>query len=177
MEKYFSWIFLTFSAAAVFILQRGLMDAWPSPYNRINLVLLSLLLCLFLFQLNKTIIFGVILGVLLDIFSFNFFGVNTLSIFLSLLFAGFLLDNWLTHRSAYSFLALTFFTIIFYNFTLYLLIYLTGFLHGGSFFLWSGNFWLGLLSELFWNLIIIFGFFVIMNLTSNRLKLVFLDKK
>jgi len=177
MAKYFSWFFLTLAAVAVFLVQRGLIDVWPAPYNRINLILLILLIFLFLLKINRVVIFGVILGVLLDIFSFNFFGVSTVSIFLTLLFSVFLLDNWLTHRSAYSFLALTFFATVFYNFLLYALIYFTSFLQGRSFFLWSANFWLGLGMELFWNLLLIFGFFVVMNLTSNRLKLVFLDKK
>jgi len=177
MTKYFNWFFLSLSAILVFVLQRGLIDAWPYAYNHINLVFIVLIIFLFLFGLKKTIIFGLILSILLDIFSFNFFGVSIIAVFLTLLFSGFMLDNWLTHRSAYSFLALTFFATIFYNFVLYLLVYFTGFLDDSSFFLWSGNFWVGLFWELLWSSLIIFVFFVVMNLTSNRLKMAFLEKK
>ncbi len=177
MIKFFNWLFIALAAIAIFVLQRGLIDAWPYAYNHINLVLISLIAFLFLLELKKTLIFGLFLGILLDVFSFNFFGVSIVTIFLTLLFSGFMLDNWLTHRSAYSFLALSFFATIFYNIVFYFLIYVTRFLDNNSFFLWSGNFWFGLFWELLWNSIIIFAFFVVTNLTSNRLKLVFLEKK
>ena len=117
------------------------------------------------------------MGFFLDALSFEFFGAYLFTLFFTLLISDFLLINFFTNRSAYSFVALTFFATIFYNFSLYFLIYLSKFLEDKAFFLFTANFWIGLILELFLNIIFVFLFFTVMNLTTNRLKPVFLDKK
>jgi hypothetical protein len=177
MTKYLSLFFGVALILFVFFLQIGLINTLPYGFNRINLVLLFLVISLFFLDLNKALILAVILGGWLDIFSFNLFGVNMLVNFLVVLMADFMLVNWFSHRSAYSFLALTFFSSLFYNFSFYLFLFIFSFFQEKSFFLWSGNFWLGLSYELLWSLGLVFVFFVAINLTSNRLKPAFLDKK
>ncbi len=177
MKKYFSAIlYIAFLLIAVFF-QLSLVNSLPYVYSRINLILLALILFLFFFDFRKVIFLALGLGLLMDIFSFQFFGFYSLTLFLTVFLADFLLANWFTNRSAYSFLALTFFTTLFYNFVLYFLFYLSAFLSDGKFFLWQANFWQGLGLELAWNLGIVFLFFWVMNLTTTKLKPVFLDKR
>ena len=177
MKKYFKAILYTLVLFLVVILQISLVGSLPYSFSHINLILLALILFLFFLDFKTVIYLALGLGFLADVFSFQFFGFYTITLFLVVFLSDFLLANWFTNRSAYSFLALTFFATIFYNLILYGFFYLSNFLSDQGFFLWRANFWIGLGLELVWNLGIIFLFFWIMNLTTTRLKPVFLDKR
>jgi cell shape-determining protein MreD len=177
MKKYFRILFFIGFILLIVFLQLALINSAPYAFSRINLILLALILSLFFWDLKTVILLALGLGLLTDIFSFQLFGFYTITLFAVVFLADSLLANWFTNRSTYSFLALTFFTTLFYNFVLYTFFYLSNFLSAGSFFLGQANFWLGLGLELVWNLGIIFLFFWIMNLTTNKLKPVFLDKR
>jgi len=177
MKRYFIVILLVLVLFLVVFLQLALVNSAPYFFSRINLILLVLILALFFFDFKKVILGALALGLLIDIFSFRLFGCYTLSLFLVVILADFLLANWFTNHSAYSFLALTFFATLFYNLELYNFFYLSNFLSEQHFFLGQANFWRGLGLELFWSLGIIFLFFWLMNLTTTRLKPIFLDKR
>lgn len=177
MKKYFTIIFYIAIIFLVVLLQLSLVNSLPYIFSRINIVLLSLIVFLFFLDFRTVVFLALGLGLLSDIFSFQFFGFYSLALVLTIFLADFLLANWFTNRSAYSFLALTFFTTLFYNFVLYSLFYFSHFLSEQGFFLWRINFWAGLGLELFWNAVLIFLFFWVMNLTTNKLKPVFLDKR
>ncbi|MFA4942166.1 MAG: hypothetical protein WC564_00835 [Patescibacteria group bacterium] len=177
MKKYFIILFYIGLLLLIVFSQLSLINPGPYFLSRINIVLLALILFLFFLDLKLVVMLALALGFLVDIFSFQLFGFYGLTLFLTVFFADALLANWFTNRSAYSFLALTFFTTLFYNFVLYFLFYLSDFLSDQGFFLWQANFWSGLGLELVWNLGLIFAFFWVMNLTTTRLKPVFLDKR
>jgi len=176
MKKYFSIILAVGLLFLIVFGQLSFINSLPYIWSRINLILLALILFLFFFDFKKVVFLALGLGLLVDIFSFQFFGFYTISLFLVVFLADFLLANWFTNRSTYSFLALTFFTTLFYNFVLYGLFYLSHFLSDRGFFLGQINFWRGLGLELVWNLGIIMLFFWVMSLTTTKLKPVFLDK-
>ncbi len=177
MKKYFLIILSVLVLFLVVFLQLSLVNSWPYSFSRINLILITLILTLFFFSFKRVVMLALALGLLLDIFSFQMFGFYTLTLFLTVILADFLLANWFTNHSAYSFLALTFFATLFYNLVLYSFFYLSNFLSEQHFFLWQANFWRGLGWELIWNLGTIFLFFWVMNLTTTKLKPVFLDKR
>ncbi|MEI7620114.1 MAG: hypothetical protein WCJ57_00915 [Candidatus Falkowbacteria bacterium] len=177
MKKYFGIILYIGLLFLVVFLQLSLVNSLPYVFSRINIILLALILFLFFLDFKKVVFLALGLGLLTDLFSFQLFGFYSLTLFLVVVLADFLLANWFTNRSAYSFLALTFFATLFYNFILYFFFYLSNFLSDSGFFLWQANFWQGLGLELVWNAGIIFLFFWVMNLTTTRLKPVFLDKR
>jgi len=177
MKPYWRWLWLALLALIIVILQLGFINSWPFWFDRINLVLLALILFLFFFDFKTSWPLVLIMGFFLDALSFEFFGAYSLTLFFTLLISDFLLINFFTNRSAYSFVALTFFATIFYDFSFYSLVYLSKFLEDKTLFLLTANFWIGLILEIILHTSIIFLFFTIMNLTTNRLKPVFLDKK
>jgi len=177
MKKYFVVLLYIGLLFLIVFGQLSWINSWPYVFSRINIILLALILFLFFLDFKKVILLALGLGFLLDIFSWQLFGFYSLTLFTVVVLADFLLTNWFTNRSTYSFLALTFFTTLSYNFILYFLFYLSNFLSDGGFFLWQANFWVGLSWELIWSLGIIFLFFWVMNLTTTRLKPVFLDKR
>jgi len=177
MKKFWQYFFYALLILALVFFQLGLVNTLPYGFNRINLILLTLVILLFFFNSRTTLGIMIAAGFLLDVFSFNFFGIYMLTLAATVLLADFLLVNFFTNRSTYSFLALTFLATLFYNFCLYFLIYLTRFLEDRVFFMFVGSFWLGLLIELGWSLGVILLFFAVMNLTTNRLRPVFLDKR
>jgi hypothetical protein len=177
MKKFQHYFFYALLAWLLILAQLNLVNTLPFGWNKLNLILLVLILLLFFLNYKTTLLIMLIGGFLLDVYSFNFFGIYMLTVFLTVVASDFLLTNFFTNRSTYSFLALTGLVTLFYNFCLYFLIYLTKFLEEQTFFLFSGNFWLGLAMELGWSLAAVFVFFLIMNLTTNRLRPVFLDKK
>lgn len=177
MKKYLVIISAIFFLFFIVLLQLAFVNSAPYFFSRVNVVLLTLILFLFFLDFKTVLFLALGLGLLLDIFSFQLFGAYSLTLFLMVLLADSLLANWFTNRSAYSFLALTFFLTVAFNLILYSLFYLRNFLSDGGFFLWQGNFWLGLLLELIWSGVIVFLFFWVMNLTTTRLKPVFLDKR
>lgn len=177
MKKYFEVILYTGFLFLLVFLQLSLVNSLPYVFSRINIILLALILFLFFLDFRKVVLLALGLGFLTDLFSFQLFGFYSLTLFLVVILADFLLANWFTNRSTYSFLALTFFTTLFYNFILYFLFYLSNFLSDSGFFLWQTNFWQGLGLELIWSIGIILLFFWVINLTTTRLKPVFLDKR
>jgi cell shape-determining protein MreD len=177
MKKIWQYFFYALLVLILVFLQLGFVNTLAYGFNRINLVLLTLILLLFFSNVRVSLGVMLAVGFLLDLFSFNFFGIYMIALAATVVLADSLLANFFTNRSTYSFLALTFITGVAYNFFLYFLIYLTKFLEERTFFLFSGSFWLGLVIELAWSLGAIMLFFAVMGLTTNRLKPVFLDKK
>lgn len=177
MKKYLKIFWLLVAVLAVAFLQLGLIDSLPAWYDEFNLVIFSLIIGLFFFEFRLVLVLSLILGFLLDVFSFQTFGLNIISLLFSVILADFLLVNWFTNRSIYSFLALSFFVALFYNFFYYLSLYFLNFFEERRLFILLKDFWLALFFELLFNFLAVFLFFFILNLTTNKLKLVFLDKK
>ena len=87
------------------------------------------------------------------------------------------LENWLTNRSLYSFLLLTFIGVVaealIYNFLLLILDWSSS---AGKFFLVSGSFWRELAGNIVISLILVGLFFNLLALASRRLKPFFLKR-
>ena len=173
MSKFKNYLLYIFLALILVFIERALIDYLPPAYNRLNILLVSLLIAFFFFNMEKIWPAALIAALAFDFLSFRFFGAYLISIALTILAADLLLRNWLTTRSTYSFLALSVLATLIFN----LLLYTCFAIGDGNWFLGQALFWKNLGLEEIWNGGAVFIFFWIMHLTTNRLKPVFLDKR
>jgi cell shape-determining protein MreD len=177
-NRYLKWLVYAVFFSLVAIIHSSFISALPPFFSAINLSLILLFFVLLFIDLNTALITSVLLGFWLDIFSFSFFGLNSVALFISVAAVNFLLINWLTNRSLYSFLALSVIGTVVYNFLFYLLLFFwQGGITGNTFFLFSASFWISLLRQIMWSAIFMIVFFNLANSLSKSLKPFFLEKK
>ena len=178
IKHYFRWFFYFLIFSAVAIVQATFISSLPPIFFAINLVLTSLLFSLIFFKLENTLILAILMGFWLDILGFNFFGLNILVYLITSLLMDFLLKNWLTNKSLYSFLVLSVVGVLIYNLLLYIIlaVWQSG-QTGSGFFLFESHFWIQLLWQTMWGAGFMLFFFNIANSLSKRLKPFFLEKK
>ncbi len=153
MNKYWKIFKLFFLSLIIVLIQLSFFNFLPGPWGRINIVLFFAIWFFIFNNFNKSLIFTLIIGFILDIFSFYPFGIYSISFLLTLILANFIWNNFFTNRSIYSFLSITAVFSIFFNLFLYFLMFLFEKNFFGLF--WFGKFfWFNLLVELFW---LIFG--------------------
>ena len=170
----FIFSFLLFTMVA--LVQNSFIFALPPFFNQVNLVLIVAVFTLFFFDFRAAVFASVFLGFWLDIFSFNFFGLQMIVLFLAVLLAHWILTGWLTNRSLYSFLLLMLITTIGYNLANGFLQYLSVY-NQSNFFFNSSHFWLELAYQSFWSMLAALLMFSLAGLATRRLKPFFLEKK
>jgi len=164
-----------FLLLALVALQLGLVTSLPYFMSGTNLVLISIVFILGVYGFWTALYWTIGVAVLLDIYSFVFFGDYLLSFLLILLMANFLFGFLFTNKSLYSFLMLVSFGYIFFEVFFIFFHYLEVFLQKGNFdIVFDGNFFtikvIGLLSSLVVSVIV----FNSLNFLTNKLKPVFL---
>ena len=158
------------------IVQFSLISAWSGLLGQINLGLLTLIFALFFFSFRITIFLVLLFGFWFDLMTFKFFGFYTISLFATAFLGYWILKNWLTNRSLYSFLALIFIATTFYNFFSALLLYFTA-AEKSWFFIGQVDFWLALVYQLSWNLLAAILLFHLATSLIKKLNPFFLEKK
>ncbi len=160
------------------LVQTGFISGLPSWFGNFNLSLIILLFILVMGGLNLSLWWVIGTGTLLDIFSFEPFGTHLFSLVLTIVIVNFLLVHFFTNRSLYSFLALTFFGSLFYEFFSNSIGYfLSLILNKVSFLVLDERFWTGELKQLILNLFGTLILFYAFNFLSVKLKPVFLIKR
>lgn len=144
-----------------------------SEFNFIPLILVSLL---FFYNSKTALLAALIIGFWLDIFSFSFFGLEIISLFVVLILIDRISFSWLTNRSFYSFLLINLLFVIFYSLISSLLFYFS-YLDYSTFFIVKASFWLSLFYRLIWTLIIAIVFFHPFTTLTKNFSPVFLEKK
>lgn len=147
---------------SLFVWQMAFIKALPGgQYFYVPLVVLVFILVSF--NLENAVLWFLLYGFLLDLFSFRFFGFYTLLMMVILLIAYFLLSNVFTNRSLYVYCLLVAVSVLLYDFGNYLM------------FGWS---WSGLLNlelkRLLANFLLTTVMFYAFGLLSHRLRPVFL---
>lgn len=139
----------------------------------INLGIIGLVLLINLFDFHQAIIFVLMFGFILDVYSGLPFGIFLLSLFFTAVSLELIFFNLLTNRSYYSLIAMGLVAIVFYNVYFYLV---TGFLYiiGVSNFSLRVEFWWSMMYQLVSALVILTLFFWIINKISNKFKPMFL---
>lgn len=159
----------------IFILQLSFVSALPWWLNSLNLILISLIFILVYFDFKIAAIWSLGMGALLDFYSFQGFGLHILSLFLVVLLANFILVNFITNQSLYSFLALIIFSLVFFQISLQFLAYFFDFLNSSYLaLLFTRFFWFDILKQVLSNAILTTLIFYSTSFVSNRFKPVFL---
>ncbi len=159
------------------LLQFSFIPGLPLALNNFNLILIILIFILSLGGLKLSMWWAVGIGFLLDIFSFSPFGVFLASLPLTMLAANFLMVQFFTNRSLYSFFALTFLTTIFYNVFLNLINYLAQIAsYKSAIFSFNRIFLVSLGEQIILNLFAVLIIFYVINFISDKWKPVFLAK-
>jgi cell shape-determining protein MreD len=158
------------------LLQFSFISSLPNPFRQINLLLIVLIFILFFLDFRIASISALIAGFWLDVMSFNFFGFYIIIFFLCLLFAEWILKNWLTNRSFYSLLAIMVGTTFFYNILAAIILYVSS-TDYAVFFLVQKNFWLAVAYQSAWSFLSALILFNLAVLVSKRIKPFFLEKK
>lgn len=148
----------------------------PGFFGELNLIVLVLIFLLFFYNLKTAFLACLIFGFILDIFSFHFFGLNILSLFLALALSAKVSISWLTNRSLYSFLLINILAIFVYKALGGLFFYLSDFSFS-AFIFFRGDFWLGVLYQMIWAILISVISFNLMLSFNNKLKPDFLGGK
>ncbi len=115
-SKYIKIFFNALFIIILVVFQISFIDGLPTYFNNLNLPLVTLIFILVLGGLNPAFWWSLGIGFMFDIFSFMPFGLFTICYFLTIILTHFLLINFFTNRSLYSFLTLTFFATVSYEF-------------------------------------------------------------
>lgn len=172
---YFKIFFHFILALLVSLIQLTLIQPLFSWFGYFNLVLVALLFVLSLSGFNKAIIWAFVVGFVYGVYGFFPSPVFIIYFLLALIIVDFLLRNFFTDRSLYSFLALTLILVFIFNLFFYATLYIW---HWYSldltFFLLSKGFWINFLKGMIYNFGLVFICFYFFNFISNRLSAVFL---
>ncbi len=157
------------------LIQLSLISSLPVWFSQINIVLVVLVFILATFAFKLAVLWALFIGLILDLFSFLPFGSLTLALVATTLFAYFLLNNFFTNRSLYTFLALVSFSTLFFFLLNSAINYLNVFL-GKTIFSPRNliDMFLAVFFQIIVNLLVTIIFFYLFNFISQRLKPFFL---
>jgi len=162
----------------LFTVHFSFVSGLPSLLRNLNLILVILILILGMGNFKLAFFWAIGLGIFLDAYSFFSFNVFLISLVSTIILVNLLQANFFTDRSLYSFLALTFFSSVFYEICLYIFSFLDSFFSRQEFkIFWNSGFLKNELSKIFINLIAIFIFYYFISLISKNLQPVFLVRK
>jgi hypothetical protein len=176
---YFRLFFKFIFVVALIAVQIAFVSALPVWARELNLVIIFLVFSLEWNGGYRTIWWFLLIGLFFDLYFSLFFGFFLILFPVMFLLVSFLSTNFLTNRSLYSFLGLTFFTTIFYYFIYNASFYLAGFFSEDrtALFILTKNFWFRLTDGLIMNLLAVFVLFYLTSAFSQRFKPVFIIKK
>jgi cell shape-determining protein MreD len=97
------------------VVQIAFIGSLPFFLNALNAIIIALVWLISLREFRVVVWWSAGLGFILDLYSFLPFGLHLFSLLASVFLARWLLLNFFTNRSLYSYLALTFFAILAYE--------------------------------------------------------------
>lgn len=159
-------------------IQLSFISGLPTGLNNLNLILVILVFILSLVNLDLAVWWVIGAGLLLDMFSSAPFGLYLICLSLTIIIINFLLTNFFTNRSLYSFFALVGIATVAYEILLTVAGCLVQFIGAAEVdLILNKNFWLAKLWQLCLNLLVTFVIFYFISFVSKRLKPVFLIKR
>ena len=159
-------------------LQIAVAPNLPDPFLNINFILTVLVFISIVYNFNYGVVYGIILAIFLDLFSPAFFGANIIAVCLTLYLIYKVFEHFLTNKSFYSLIGLTFLATGIFNLILFLYksFYYIAFMKDFNIVIYFSKI---ALHELFWqiifNIFLIFIAFVISHFVSHKFKTVFVD--
>lgn len=177
-DLYFKIILFAATIILLSAVQLSIIKALPYPLAALNLFVVSLVFILLLAGWRSALWWSFGLGLVLDLYSFAPFGINLLSLAITLFAVNFLLTNFLTNRSLYTVVILSGAAYLVYEITVFVL-YL-------SLAFWADdhlpqvfdlNFFSSQLFGLLLNLLVTILLFYFLNFISRRYLPFFLIRK
>ncbi len=163
---------------ALVVIQLSFVSGLPTLFSKINLSIIALIFILGVGNFKLALWWAIGVGLILSIYSFIPFNVYLVCFLATLFFINFLLTNFITNRSLYSYLTLTIFAYIFFKILMYSLSYLAFFISREEINLnFEIGFWANEFSGLAINLLAVLIIFYLLNYISKNLKPVFLIKR
>lgn len=175
-KRYKMFIGIFIISLILVLVQYSLISAWPNIFNKVNLLLISIVFFIFFVNKLDALYLALFLGLIFDLLSFHFFGLYLISFFLVVFIGDKVLRNFLTNRSLYSFLGLMLTMNIVYIIIFYSLIYFVH-LTNNYLFLSYSSFWNILAWQVLWSTAIALLLFYISMTVSRKLKPFFLGNK
>lgn len=166
-----------FHSVSVIILaaiQMSFIGSLPAHADNLNLMLVALVFILAMVGFDTALWWGLGAGLIMDIFSFSPFGIHMISFIVTIVVANFLLVNFFTNRSLYSFVALIFFSTFSFELSLNLSSYAIRKMSGFEFIEYGKIFWFNEAAQLGMNIAAASVIFYLLNYLTNRMKPVFL---
>lgn len=168
---YFQYIVNFFLIIFLGIFQLSVISSLPFPFYRINLLLVFIIFILSMNGIEAALTSSILLGLILDFYSFPSTGANIFSFIISLAAINFLFKNFFTNRSLYSFFALSTIIYLLYEFNIIVLNYFFLFFgQKGLSLIFDQNFFIQRIYGLFLNWLVVSIIFYIYNFVSQRFK-------
>lgn len=178
MKSYFK-IFLNFLfILALTSLQVGFISSLPGWLSKLNLIIIFIIFVLELFDFKTALVWSLVSGLILDVYSFSPFGTYTISFLAMTALTNYLLVGFFTDRSLYSFLVLTFFACFTFEITFYIWDFLINFISRENYSLLKNiKFFINKAEGLIMDLIFVFLGFNLLGFATKKLKPVFLVRR
>lgn len=162
--------------ALLAVIQFSFIGALSGAWRQISFGLMVGMFILFILGLRPALYFTGLFGFFYGLLSFDFFGFHLLALGAAILAAYFLLYNWLTNRSLYSFWAAILIAVLTYNIFLALLwFFSSGF--QSRFVIFEKDFWLAVFYQFAWLFLAATLFFNFALAMIKKFKPFFLEKK
>lgn len=176
LKKILSFSIFIIALSIIALFQISSPPVWGGFLSEINFIPLIIVVLFFFYNVKMALLAALIFGFWLDLFSFSLFGLESISLMLSLFLIDRISFSFLTNRSLYSFLINNILYFSFYSFLTALFFYFSNFESSG-FFLFQSGFWLALIFRLIWALIISLISFSFFSALTKNLRPVFLEKR
>lgn len=175
-KKFFRPLLFFLATSLLAIFQISAVFVWNGFFSEFSLIQMVIVSFLFFYNIKEALLSCFIFGLWFDLFSFSFFGLETIALLITLFLVYRISLSWLTNRSIYSFLIINLIFIVFYSF-IYSSLFSLSSLEVNGFFLWQKHFWQILSFRVIWSLLISLFSFSALSLATKNLRPVFLDKR
>ncbi|MCF7794835.1 hypothetical protein K9M50_00535 [Patescibacteria group bacterium] len=178
MTKYLHLSLQIILSYFLIIFQFTYISSLHTVFNLINLPLILLILIIILGRKNYHIYFAFLIGFIFDIYFFDIFPIFIISFLVAVMSSRYLQLSFFTNRSIYSFIVITAFATVTFNFSYQIINFIINiYQSSNSLFLTQAWFWESLGYKLILHSIIIIVLFYIINFTTRRLRPYLLEKK
>jgi len=178
MAKYLKIIPFILTIGLVVVIQIAFIKGLPSWLQYLNAVLVIMVFIIGLQSLSKALKWAAGFGLVLDVFSFSLFGIFTVSLLATTILTWFVLVNFLTNRSLYSFLAATIFATFCFEVLSNIMLYFYRIFFSLENFVGFDRYFISVkIYGLIINLAVAIVVFYFLTILSKRYKPVFLNKE
>jgi len=175
MKRYILFIILI--SLAVFF-QINFIGFLPNYFRYINPLLIIIIFIMITRGLKESLISALIIGLVLDLYSFLNFGLYIISYTATTVIIYYIFQKFITNKTVYTYLILTFSSSLFFYLSLALFSNLINYFNLGEYSIrFSTQYLFFILLQTFFNALIILIIYFIINFLSNRLKANFIFKK